>query len=124
MNTESLWYSMAVFHPALLGCLARLGCTPAKLLIARESSLAAWRSRQRPRPFDALAGLLGARSIGRAVLPSYRPPGGNVADHTSGRLQILPAAAPPSPTWRRRVTHARDVTSPPDAQGTSRQCNP
>ena len=43
--------------PALLGCLARLGGVPAKLVMDRDSSLVARAPRRRARPVDELAAL-------------------------------------------------------------------
>jgi len=73
--------------PALLGCLSRLGGAPAKLVIDRDSSLAACRTHQRPRPVDELAALLGSLSMGHIVLPARRPQSKGVVERTNGYLE-------------------------------------
>ena len=73
--------------PALLGCLARLGGVPAKLVIDRDSSLALCRRGARPRPVDELAALLGALSMGHIVLPAYSPQSKGGVERTNGYLK-------------------------------------
>ena len=58
--------------PALVGCLARLGGVPEKLVMDRDSSLVARAPRRRARPVDELAALLGALSMGHIVLRRHR----------------------------------------------------
>lgn len=71
--------------PALLGCLARLGGVPAKLVMDRDSSLVT-RGR-RPRPLDELAALLGALSMGHIVLPRRSPQSKGSVERTNGYLE-------------------------------------
>ncbi len=71
--------------PALLGCLARLGGVPAKLVMDRDSSLVT-RGR-RARPVDELAALLGALSMGHVVLPAYSPQSKGSVERTNGYLE-------------------------------------
>jgi transposase len=71
--------------PALLGCLARLGGVPAKLVMDRDSSLVV-RGR-RARPVDELASLLGALSMGHIVLPPRSPQSKGSVERTNGYLE-------------------------------------
>jgi hypothetical protein len=73
--------------PALLGCLERLGGVPGKLVIDRDSSLAVCAPRQRPRPVDELAALLGALSMGHIVLPARSPQSKGAVERTNGYLE-------------------------------------
>ena len=70
--------------PALLGCLARLGGVPAKLVMDRDSSLVV-RGR-RARPVDELAALLGALSMGHIILPPHSPEAKGSVERTNGYL--------------------------------------
>lgn len=71
--------------PALVGCLARLGGVPGKLVMDRDSSLVV-RGR-RPRPVDELAALLGAISMGHMVLPPRSPQSKGSVELTNGYLE-------------------------------------
>ena len=73
--------------PALLGCLARLGGVPEKLVMDRDSSLVARAPRRRARPVDELAALLGALSMGHVVLPAYSPQSKGSVERTNGYLE-------------------------------------
>jgi len=73
--------------PALLGCLARLGGVPGKLVIDRDSSLAVCPPHQRPRLVDELAALLGALSMGHIVLPANSPQSKGTVERTNGYLE-------------------------------------
>lgn len=73
--------------PALVGCLARLGGVPAKLVMDRDSSLVARTPRHRPRPVEELAALLGALSMGHIVLPPYSPEAKGSVERTNGYLE-------------------------------------
>ena len=73
--------------PALLGCLARLGGVPRKLVMDRDSSLVARTHRRRPRPVDELAALLGALSMGHVVLPACSPQSKGSVERTNGYLE-------------------------------------
>jgi len=80
--------------PALLGCLARLGGVPAKLVIDRDSSLVV--QGRRPRLLDELAGLLGALSMGHIILPRRSPQAKGSVERTQGYLEtsFLPLRRP------------------------------
>ena len=71
--------------PALLGCLARLGGVPGKLVMDRDSSLVT--PGRRPRPLDELAALLGALSMGHIVLPRRSPQSKGSVERTNGYLE-------------------------------------
>jgi transposase len=73
--------------PALLGCLARLGGVPAKLVMGRDSSLVARAPGRRARPVDELVALLGALSMGHVVLPAYSPQSKGSVERTNGYLE-------------------------------------
>jgi transposase len=73
--------------PALLGCLARLGGVPEKLVMDRDSSLVARAPRRRARPVDELAALLGVLSMGHVVLPAYSPQSKGSVERTNGYLE-------------------------------------
>ncbi len=73
--------------PALVGCLARLGGVPERLVMDRDSSLVARAPRRRPRPVDELAALLGALSMGHVVLPAYAPQSKGSVERTNGYLE-------------------------------------
>lgn len=73
--------------PALVGCLARLGGVPEKLVMDRDSSLVARAPGRRARPVDELAALLGALSMGHVVLPAYAPQSKGSVERTNGYLE-------------------------------------
>ena len=73
--------------PALLGCLARLGGVPEKLVMDRDSSLVARAPRRRARPVDELAALLGALSMGHIILPPNSPEAKGSVERTNGYLE-------------------------------------
>jgi transposase len=73
--------------PALVGCLARLGGVPERLVMDRDSSLVARSSGRRARPVDELLALLGALSMGHVVLPAYTPQSKGSVERTNGYLE-------------------------------------
>ena len=73
--------------PALLGCLARLGGVPERLVMDRDSSLVARTPRRRARPVDELAALLGALSMGHIILPPISPEAKGSVERTNGYLE-------------------------------------
>ena len=72
--------------PALVGCLARLGGVPQKLVMDRDSSLVRRSPGRRVRPVDELLALLGALSMGHVVLPAYSPQSKGSVERTNGYL--------------------------------------
>jgi transposase len=73
--------------PALVGCPARLGGVPTKLVMDRDSSLVARSPGGRVRPVDELAALLGALSMGHIVLPPGSPEAKGSVERTNGYLE-------------------------------------
>ena len=73
--------------PALWGCLQRLGGLPGKLVVDNDTSLVVRRGRARPRPVDALAGLLGTLAMGHVVLPPASPQSKGAVERTNGYLE-------------------------------------